>query len=78
MKPLSRTTLAVVAAFLFSVSATQADIIWSWSFDETSYVVGPTDDILIQATLFNDASSTGSIHGIGGGAVALARRSKTS
>jgi hypothetical protein len=31
---------------------------WHWSYDNTRYVVGPTDEIVINATLFNETSST--------------------
>jgi hypothetical protein len=63
-----RKTAAILAlCFLVTVPLARAVTIWSWSFDQTEYVVGPTDTILIRATLFNDASSTGSIISDAGG-----------
>ena len=39
-------------------STASADTIWSWSFDETTFIVGPTDSIVLHATLFNSPLST--------------------
>jgi len=52
--------IALVFPFvLMSVPCTaSADAIWSWSFDETQFIVGPTDSIVLHATLFNSPLST--------------------
>jgi PEP-CTERM motif len=62
-------TMAAIFGFCFFVTVplARAVTIWSWSFDQTEYVVGPADTILLRATLFNDASSTGSIISFAGG-----------
>jgi len=62
MKIFSRFTPPLVLFGLFiTTSAAHADTIWSWSFDQTEYLVEPSDMILIRATLFNDRASTGSL-----------------
>ncbi len=48
-------------------SAASAETIWAWSFNETNFVVGPTDSIVLQATVFNSPLSTEPIMKIGGG-----------
>jgi hypothetical protein len=51
---------ALVLAFiqLSAPSTASADTIWWWSFNETKFVVGPTDSIVLHATLFNSPLST--------------------
>jgi hypothetical protein len=60
--------VALVGLFQLSAPATaSADRIWWWSFNETHFVVGPTDSIAVEATVFNSPLSTESIMKIGGG-----------
>jgi hypothetical protein len=61
--------VALVLAFiqLSAPSTASADTIWGWSFNETNFVVGPTDSIVLQATVFNTPLSTEPIMKIGGG-----------
>jgi hypothetical protein len=61
--------IALVLAFvqLSAPSTASADTIWGWSFNETNFVVGPTDSIALQATVFNSPLSTEPIMKIGGG-----------
>ena len=53
---------------LLAPASSRADLIWSWSFDQTEYHVKPTDPIIVNATLFNDPSSTQDIENMGFGA----------
>ncbi|HZI79622.1 MAG TPA: hypothetical protein VFD69_08915 [Vicinamibacterales bacterium] len=52
--------IALVFPFvlLSTPSTGSADTIWSWSFDETHFVVGPTDSVVVHATVFNSPLST--------------------
>jgi PEP-CTERM motif len=51
--------LALLPPLLVSVpSVASADTIWSWSFDQTEFVAGPSDSIVLHATLFNSSLST--------------------
>lgn len=61
--------IALVLAFvqLSRPSTAAADTIWWWSFNETSFVVGPTDSIVVEATVFNSPLSTEPMMKIGGG-----------
>jgi hypothetical protein len=60
--------VALVLAFIqLAPSTASADTIWWWSFNETAFVVGPTDPIILHATVFNSPLSTGPIMKIGGG-----------
>lgn len=36
---------------------------WHWSFDQPTYVVGPTESIVLNATIFVDADSPGPLIG---------------
>ena len=47
---------------LLDSSAARAVVIWSWSFDQTEYVVGPADTIIVGVTLLNEPSSTENLH----------------
>lgn len=47
---------------------TAEDPLWSWSFDETEFVIGPSESIVIEATIYNDASSTMDMSILGVGA----------
>jgi hypothetical protein len=38
-----------------------ADVIWSWSFDQTEYAVSSSESVVLHATLFNSALSTESL-----------------
>jgi hypothetical protein len=51
-------SLSLVPALMITPSTVRADIVWSWSFDQAAYVVGPSDSIIVRATLFNEPSST--------------------
>jgi hypothetical protein len=53
--------LFVLVALMGTPTSVSADMIWSWSFDETEIVVGPSDSIILRATLFNSPLSTESI-----------------
>jgi hypothetical protein len=61
--------VALVLSFiqLTAPSTASADTIWWWSFNETNFVVGPTDSIVVRATVFNSPLSTEPIMKIGGG-----------
>jgi hypothetical protein len=52
--------IALVLSFvlLSTPSSASADTIWSWSFDETHFIVGQNDSIVLRATLFNSPLST--------------------
>jgi hypothetical protein len=60
--------LVLVSILLLAPLAARAAIIWSWSFDQTEYVVGPSDSIIVHATLLNDLSSTENLQIEGAGA----------
>jgi hypothetical protein len=59
MKAKVLTALLTALSFgaVFDVRA-QATLNWHWDFDQSSYVVAPTDIIYLNATIVNDASST--------------------
>jgi hypothetical protein len=59
--------LIVAIIQLSTPSTASADTIWAWSFNETNFVVGPTDSIVLQATVSNSPLSTEPIMRIGGG-----------
>jgi hypothetical protein len=61
--------VALVFGFiqLSAPSTASADTIWAWSFNETKFVVGPTDSIVLEATVFNSPLSTEPIMRMGGG-----------
>jgi hypothetical protein len=60
--------VALVLAFIqLAPSTASADTIWWWSFNETAFVVGPTDPIILHATVFNSPLSTEAIMKVGGG-----------
>ena len=64
-------TTALFASLKFTVDGTPGPIpgpaiFWLWSFDETEIVVGPSDSIILRATLFNTSLSTESITQVGG------------
>jgi hypothetical protein len=50
-------------------SVTFEDPQWSWSFDETHFLIEPSESVVIHATIYNDASSIMdmSILGVGAG-----------
>jgi len=60
---------ALVLAFiqLSAPSTASADTIWSSSFNQTNFEVGPTDSVVLDATVFNSPLSTEPIMRIGGG-----------
>lgn len=67
MKHLRRLAiLALVWVLGLAPLAARAVVIWSWSFDQTEYVVGPSDSIIVHATLLNDPSSTEALQQIEG------------
>jgi hypothetical protein len=55
-----------VATLLTTPSLARADLVWSWSFDQTQYTVSPSDSIVVRATLRNDPSSTADLGPIEG------------
>jgi hypothetical protein len=64
--------IAIAAVVLASIqlsapSTASAETMWWWSFNETNFVVGPTDSVVLQATVFNSPLSTEPIMRIGGG-----------
>lgn len=48
----------LLLSMLAMPSVSRASLVWSWSFDQSEYVVLPTDTILVLATLTNSSSST--------------------
>lgn len=40
-----------------------ASLDWHWSFDQPAYTVGPSDSILVRATLYNEPTSTENLTG---------------
>ena len=62
--------LCSTALFLVACVATPAmaaaEPIWSWAFDETLHVVGSSEAIILEATLFNSPQSTEPVTEVGG------------
>lgn len=61
MRTHQRILLGVVCLFgpALSSRAAAPTAQWSWSFNQSAYTVGPHDSILVQATVYNAAASTG-------------------
>jgi len=47
----------VVSSLIFSASV-KAALVWNWSLDTQSFVVGPTDVVTVTGTIYNDHAST--------------------
>jgi hypothetical protein len=66
-------TISVVGLCISSTAAHASSlaldtVVWSWSFDQTSYTIGSSDSVPIHATLRNDVSSTDDLRITGVGA----------
>ena len=49
--------ITILFALLFVASNAHADLIWNWEFDENPFTPGPTDTVVLNATLYNDILS---------------------
>jgi hypothetical protein len=61
MKVCSTIPSCFLLCLLGAPSVVFADVIWSWSFDQTEYVVSSSDPVVLHATLFNSPLSTESL-----------------
>ena len=51
-------TFGLLVALLASIGSAQANLAWSWGFDNYHPVVGQYDNVVLHATLYNEPSSS--------------------